>query len=91
MAAISITLLLRNLYASDLDNHILVEEIEVINNNATIYEIKTLIFTMILSNVGKMGIPNVIRTGDLITVRDKKIKANQVPPPYFDGDYPQWL
>ena len=28
---------------------------------------------------------------DLITVKDKKNKANHARPQYFDGDYPQWL
>ena len=29
--------------------------------------------------------------GDLLTVKDKKNKANEARPQYFDGDYPQWL
>ena len=53
-----------------------VNSIRVIGQSATMYEHKDLGFTRVSGPVGSVGIPNIIRKGNLITVKKNIIRAN---------------
>jgi len=48
----------------------------VLNNSATMYQHKNYFIMQTSGPVGKEGIPNLIRLGDVIEVKGKRIKVN---------------
>jgi hypothetical protein len=48
----------------------------VLDNSATMYQHKNYYITQTSGPIGKEGIPNIIRLGDVIVVKGKRIKVN---------------
>jgi hypothetical protein len=51
---------------------------KVLNQSATMYESRDYWVTQVTGPVGKAGIPEVIRLGDIVTVNGKSIKVNYI-------------
>lgn len=51
-------------------------EIQIESNSGKMYQTKDWLITSITSGLGSEGIPNVIKIGDSITVKDVNLKVN---------------
>jgi hypothetical protein len=55
-----------------------VSEVAILNNSATMHKTKNRWITFVTGSVGKKGIPNRIRLGDQITVKNTTITINHI-------------
>jgi hypothetical protein len=54
------------------------QAIRVMNNSATMHYHKDYLVTIVSGVVGSEGIPQVIRVGDVIKVKDRSLKVNHI-------------
>ena len=54
------------------------QAVSVINNSATMHFHKRYLVTVVSGKIGSEGIPQVIRLGDVIRVKDRSLKVNHI-------------